>query len=222
LNPADAQDSKNLDTICQLLVRIPSRPWALGFVNFPIKIRFINARCCQAWARCGIQTPAEVPLPVPLARRRLVLSTADARCVGRVFCCADTVHQIWQPPDCACRVPDRPGRVPNTTANGQSPCPSLHSLGRDSGSYATLAKQWSGGHFICMVIAMKPDNIELCSAIIVVNDAHSGSDSVRTEALSRLAELGIVQSNDGKWMLTATGRKMLTTIQDGDTLPNFT
>jgi hypothetical protein len=72
-----------------------------------------------------------------------------------------------------------------------------------------------------MVIAMKPDNIELCSAIIVVNDAHSGSDSVRTEALSRLAELGIVQSNDGKWMLTAAGRKLLTTIQDGDTLPDL-
>ena len=50
-----------------------------------------------------------------------------------------------------------------------------------------------------MVIAMKPDKIELCSASIVVNDAHSGGDSVRTEALSRLAELGIVQSNDGKY-----------------------
>ena len=68
---------------------------------------------------------------------------------------------------------------------------------------------------------MKPNSIELCSAIVIVGDAHSVVDSVRPEALRRLAELGFVQSIDGKWKLTAAGRKLLPAIQAGDTLPNL-
>jgi hypothetical protein len=68
---------------------------------------------------------------------------------------------------------------------------------------------------------MQPDNIELCSALIIVGALHTVVDSVRPEALHRLAELGFVQGTGGKWDLTATGRKLLPAIQDGDHLPDF-
>jgi hypothetical protein len=68
---------------------------------------------------------------------------------------------------------------------------------------------------------MKPDNIELCSALVVVGAAHTVIESVRPEALHRLADLGFVQMSDEKWELTAAGRRLLPAIHDGDHLPNF-
>ena len=68
---------------------------------------------------------------------------------------------------------------------------------------------------------MQPDNIELCSALIIVGAVHTVIDSVRPEALHRLAKLGFVQATDEKWDLTAAGRQLLPAIQDGEHLPNF-
>ena len=50
------------------------------------KLRIISTPCVRITPPSGIQIPAECLCRFPLARHRVVLLTADARCVGRVFC----------------------------------------------------------------------------------------------------------------------------------------
>jgi hypothetical protein len=62
-----------------------------GLICFPpfrakAKLRIIATRRVRITPPSGIQIPAECLCRFPLTRHRVFLLTADARCVGRVFC----------------------------------------------------------------------------------------------------------------------------------------
>ena len=62
-------------------------PRELQRVRRAFFLRIISIRRVRITPSSGIQIPAECLCRFPLARHRVVLHTADARCVGRVFCC---------------------------------------------------------------------------------------------------------------------------------------
>ena len=68
---------------------------------------------------------------------------------------------------------------------------------------------------------MQPDNIELCSAIVVIGSQDTSLDKIRDETFTRLSELGLVEYLDGCWRLTSNGRLMLPSLLIGDSLPDL-
>jgi len=67
---------------------------------------------------------------------------------------------------------------------------------------------------------MKPNNAELCAAIITIG-SNSAADRIRSETIDRLTQLGLVQLRDNQIQLTPAGRVLLPSLEAGDSLPNF-
>ena len=70
------------------------------------------------------------------------------------------------------------------------------------------------------MIQMKPNNAELCAAIITIG-SNPAADYIRPETIDRLTELGLVQLRDNQIQLTSAGRLLLPSLEAGDSLPNF-
>jgi hypothetical protein len=68
---------------------------------------------------------------------------------------------------------------------------------------------------------MKPDNIELCSAIVVIGSQNTSLDKIRAETFTRLSELGLVEYLGSGWQLTSNGRLLLPSLLIGDSLPDL-
>jgi hypothetical protein len=68
---------------------------------------------------------------------------------------------------------------------------------------------------------MKPNQDELCDAIVEIGAEYSAVERVRDEILHWLAKIGVANWNDGEWKLTVAGRKVLRRLLEGDTVPEL-
>jgi hypothetical protein len=68
---------------------------------------------------------------------------------------------------------------------------------------------------------MKPNQDELCRAIVEIGTEYSAIERVRDETLNWLAVIGVANWNNGEWKLTVAGRKVLRRLLEGDAVPEL-
>jgi len=69
-------------------------------------------------------------------------------------------------------------------------------------------------------IIMKPNNAELCGALLTISSGNPAADYIRPETFARLSDLGLIQF-DLQWKLTTAGRLLLPSLEAGDSLPKL-
>jgi hypothetical protein len=68
---------------------------------------------------------------------------------------------------------------------------------------------------------LKPNQGELCRAIVEIGTEYSAIERVRYEALHWLAIIGMANGTNGEGKLTVAGRKVLRRFLEGDAVPEL-